>query len=111
METMETTPRGILLKGIKRTAAYYQCSVQSIQNLVNDKKIPCYKIGRTRYFYSGEIDEALREKPLTVNEIEEREKAKQDEAAFRADLEQRYKAYYDGYYRDLAKRGLLDRIK
>ncbi|MDR2004173.1 MAG: hypothetical protein LBQ74_14170 [Prevotella sp.] len=51
----------VLLKGIKRTAAYYQCSVQMIQDLVNNRVIPSYRLGRNRYFYSDEIDAALRE--------------------------------------------------
>ena len=58
---MEAKEKGILLKGIKRTAEYYKCGVASIQKLVNEGSIPSYRIGRNRYFYSGEIDEALRE--------------------------------------------------
>lgn len=55
------TSKGILLKGIKKTAEYYQCSTSSIQKLVNKGCIPSYRVGRNRYFYSNEIDEALKD--------------------------------------------------
>ncbi len=57
----ETTSKGTLLKGIKKVAEYYKCSTASIQTLVNNGKLPNYRIGRNRYFYSNEIDEALRD--------------------------------------------------
>lgn len=50
-----------LLKGIKRVADYYKCSVASIQKLVNEGIIPSYRIGRNRYFYAEEIDAALKD--------------------------------------------------
>jgi excisionase family DNA binding protein len=57
---METNNR-TLLKGIKRAANYYKCSVASIQKLVNEGVIPFYRIGRNRYFYAEEIDAALKD--------------------------------------------------
>jgi excisionase family DNA binding protein len=56
------TGKGSMLKGIKRVAAYYKCSVRTVQELVNKGVIPSYKLGRNRYFYSNEIDDALRDK-------------------------------------------------
>jgi excisionase family DNA binding protein len=61
MENNETD-KGTLLKGVKRAAGFYQCSVRTIQELVNKGAIPSYRLGRNRYFYSNEIDEALRDK-------------------------------------------------
>lgn len=54
--------KGTYLKGIRRVAEFYQCSIQSIQNLVNAGAIPSYRIGKNRYFWSNEIDDALRDK-------------------------------------------------
>lgn len=60
---METkTDKGVLLKGIRAVAAHYKASTRSIQELVNSGKIPVYRIGKNTHFYSGEIDEALRDK-------------------------------------------------
>ena len=58
------TDKGTLLKGIRRVAEYYQCSVQKIQDLINDGTIPSYKLGKNRYFYTNEIDEALRDRTV-----------------------------------------------
>lgn len=55
------TSNKTLLKGIKRVADYYKCSVTSIQKLVNEGVIPSYRIGRNRYFYAEEIDAALKD--------------------------------------------------
>lgn len=66
METKQKT----LLKGIKRAAKYYKCSVASIQKLVNEGIIPSYRIGRNRYFYAEEIDDALRDKSEEINKRE-----------------------------------------
>lgn len=72
MEPNKETGKGTLLKGIKRVAEFYKCSVRTIQELVNKGIIPSYKLGRNRYFYSNEIDEALRdrskEKEATPNQ-------------------------------------------
>lgn len=57
---MSAVDKGILLKGIRKVAEHYNCGVESIQKLVNESAIPCYRIGRSWYFYSGEIDEALK---------------------------------------------------
>lgn len=59
MET--TTKKGTLLKGLREVAAFYKCSTTSISNLVKNGSIPSYRIGRNRYFYSDEIDSALKE--------------------------------------------------
>lgn len=56
------TTKGVYLKGIKRVAEFYKCSTASIQSLVNNGTIPSYRIGRNRYFWSNEIDNALRDK-------------------------------------------------
>jgi len=61
METAEIN-KGTLLKGIREVVAYYKSSTSTIQDLVNRGLIPSYRIGRNRYFYSGEIDEALRDR-------------------------------------------------
>lgn len=61
------TEKGTYLKGIRAVANYYKCSTASVQELVNDGKIPSYRIGRNRYFYSNEIDNALRDD--TVKEV------------------------------------------
>lgn len=60
--------KGKLLKGIRAVASYYGASSASIQKLINTGAIPSYRIGKGRYFYSGEIDEALREKKEASNE-------------------------------------------
>lgn len=54
--------KGTYLKGIRRVAEFYKCSTRTIQELVNNGTIPSYRIGRNRYFWSNEIDEALRDK-------------------------------------------------
>lgn len=54
--------KGTLLKGIKRAAEYYKCSTRTIQELVNNGTIPSYRLGKSRYFYSNEIDEALKDR-------------------------------------------------
>lgn len=56
-----TNNKGVYLKGIRKVAQFYQCSVSSIQSLVNNGTIPSYRIGRNRYFWSNEIDDALRD--------------------------------------------------
>lgn len=58
---METSEKGMLLKGIRKMASHYQCSPSSVQQLINEGAIPTYKIGRNRYAYSGEIDSALKD--------------------------------------------------
>lgn len=62
MSASNNTDKGTLLKGIKRVSEYYKCSVRTIQELVNNGTIPSYKLGRNRYFYSNEIDEALKDR-------------------------------------------------
>ncbi len=57
-----TSNKGVLLKGIKRAAEFFQCSTRTIQELVNNGTIPSYMLGKNRYFYSNEIDEALRDR-------------------------------------------------
>lgn len=52
------------VKGIRRLAEFYQCSVQKIQDLINDGTIPSYKLGKNRYFYTSEVDKALRDRSL-----------------------------------------------
>lgn len=54
--------KGTYLKGIRRVAEFYKCSTASIQKLVNNGTIPSYRIGHGRYFWSNEIDDALRDK-------------------------------------------------
>lgn len=54
--------KGTYLKGIRQVAKFYQCSTRSVQSLINNGIIPSYRIGRNRYFWSNEIDEALRDK-------------------------------------------------
>lgn len=53
--------KGILLKGIRKMAEHYHCSSASIQALVNNGIIPTYRIGRNRYAYSNEIDQAFKD--------------------------------------------------
>lgn len=54
--------KGYKLKGIKRVSEYYRCSISIIQDLVNKGTIPGYRLNRSWYFWSNEIDEALRVK-------------------------------------------------
>lgn len=62
------TNKGVLLKGVRRIAEYYQSSTRSIQELINAGVIPTYRIGRNRYAYSNEIDAALLDRKEAKNE-------------------------------------------
>lgn len=61
MTNLEIKDKGILLKGIRKMAENYHCSTASIQALINNGVIPTYRIGRNRYAYSNEIDQALKD--------------------------------------------------
>jgi hypothetical protein len=51
--------KGLLLKGIRGIAEHYQCGTNTIQKLVNSGKIKTYRLGKNRFAYSNEVDEAL----------------------------------------------------
>lgn len=61
MQDLKSFNKGVLLKGIRKMAEHYHCSSASIQALVNNGIIPTYRIGRNRYAYSNEIDQALKD--------------------------------------------------
>lgn len=48
------------IDGIRGLASYVRCSVSKAQNLKNKGVIPCNEVGKRVFFYSDEIDEALK---------------------------------------------------
>lgn len=56
----EETKVKIKLCGIRNGAAYVGCAPSTFQKLKNLGKIPFYEVGKRVFFYSDEIDEALK---------------------------------------------------
>lgn len=54
--------KGVRLRGMRAVAKFYGCSTATVQKWVNERTVPFYNIGTHRFFYSAEIDEALRDK-------------------------------------------------
>lgn len=50
------------IDGIRGLANHIRCSVSKAQNLKNKGKIPFHEVGKRVFFYSDEIDEALKSK-------------------------------------------------
>lgn len=50
------------LFGIRNGAAYVGCAPSTFQKLKNQGKIPFHEVGKRVFFYSDEIDEALKHK-------------------------------------------------
>ena len=50
------------LFGIRNGAAYVGCAPSTFQKLKNQGKIPFHEVGKRVFFYSDEIDEALKSK-------------------------------------------------
>ncbi|MEY8609342.1 DUF3853 family protein [Parabacteroides segnis] len=50
------------IDGIRGLANHIRCSVSKAQDLKNKGKIPFYEVGKRVFFYSDEIDEALKYK-------------------------------------------------
>lgn len=55
-----TTDKGRRIDGIRGLAAYMMCSPSKVQNMKNEGLLPFYEIGRKVFFYTAEIDEALK---------------------------------------------------
>lgn len=54
------TDKGRRIDGIRGLAAYMMCSPSKVQNMKNAGLLPFYEIGRKVFFYTAEIDEALK---------------------------------------------------
>ena len=52
------------IDGLRGLAAYLGVALPTAQNLKNKQIIPAYEAGKRVYFYSDEVDNALRVKPL-----------------------------------------------
>ena len=59
---VEETKGKIKLFGIRNGAAYVGCAPSTFQKLKNQGKIPFHEVGKRVFFYSDEIDEALKHK-------------------------------------------------
>jgi len=58
--TSEPADKGKKIRGIRELAAYLQCSTATAQALKNTGKVPYYNLRTRLFFYSGEVDEALK---------------------------------------------------
>lgn len=54
--------KGIKIKGIRGLAAYLECSASSAQKMKNAGKFPFYEVGNRLFFWSNEIDQAIKAK-------------------------------------------------
>ena len=59
---IEETKDRTKLFGIRNGAAYVGCAPSTFQKLKNQGKIPFHEVGKRVFFYSDEIDEALKHK-------------------------------------------------
>lgn len=50
------------IDGIRGLANHIRCSVSKAQDLKNKGKIPFHEVGKRVFFYSDEIDEAIKHK-------------------------------------------------
>ncbi|GGK11599.1 hypothetical protein H8788_23370 [Parabacteroides faecis] len=57
---VEETKGKIKLFGIRNGAAYVGCAPSTFQKLKNSGKVPFYEVGKRVFFFSDEIDEALK---------------------------------------------------
>jgi len=55
-----TADKGQKVYGIRGIAEYIGCSPAKAQNMKNAGKLPFYEVGRRVFFYTAEVDAALR---------------------------------------------------
>ncbi len=58
--TGETADKGRKVYGIRGIADYIGCSPAKAQNMKNAGILPFYEVGRRVFFYTSEVDAALR---------------------------------------------------
>lgn len=58
--TVDLKDKGKKIRGIRELASYLQCSTATAQALKNKNEIPYYQLKSRLFFYSGEIDAALK---------------------------------------------------
>jgi hypothetical protein len=54
------TDRGLKLIGLRELKNYVGCGINTAQKLKDEGRVPYSQIGNRFYFYSNEVDEALR---------------------------------------------------
>ena len=60
MPVAPTADKGQKLRGIRELAAFLNCSTATAQALKNRNEIPYYQLKSRLFFYSGEVDAALK---------------------------------------------------
>ena len=58
----DTTDKGRKVYGIRGIAEYIGCSPAKAQNMKNAGLLPFYEVGRRVFFYTAEVDKALKKK-------------------------------------------------
>lgn len=58
--TSEPADKGKKIRGIRELAAYLNCSTATAQSLKNLNEIPYYQLKSRLFFYTGEVDAALK---------------------------------------------------
>lgn len=58
--TGETADKGQKVYGIRGIAEYIGCSPAKAQNMKNAGILPFYEVGRRVFFYTSEVDKALK---------------------------------------------------
>lgn len=58
--SVELSEKGKRIRGIRELATYLQCSTATAQALKNRNAIEYYQVGNRLFFYSGEVDAALK---------------------------------------------------
>lgn len=56
----DTTEKGRKVYGIRGIAEYIGCSPAKAQNMKNAGLLPFYEVGRRVFFYTAEVDAALK---------------------------------------------------
>ena len=59
-DTGDTSDNGQKVYGIRGLAEYIGCSPAKAQNMKNAGILPFYEVGRRVFFYTAEVDAALR---------------------------------------------------
>lgn len=59
---VDTSDKGQKVYGIRGIAEYIGCSPAKAQNMKNAGLLPFYEVGRRVFFYTAEVDKALKKK-------------------------------------------------
>lgn len=64
--TSNVSEKGSIIKGIRQLAEYIGCGLNSAQKLKNEGAIPFSQYGNRLIFYSNEVDFALRQRGIEL---------------------------------------------